>query len=61
MSAPSSTRAWSVTGIHKDSFDGLEIVNDVAVPQLCEHDVLVEIEAVSLNYRDLAIPKVRNT
>ncbi|KAJ4176429.1 hypothetical protein NW755_014420 [Fusarium falciforme] len=57
MSAPRSTRAWSVTGIHTDSFAGLELVDNVAVPELGEHDVLVQVEAVSLNYRDLAIPR----
>nr|CEG03351.1 unnamed protein product [Fusarium pseudograminearum CS3487] len=57
MPVPSSTRAWSVTGVHQDSFAGLELAENVPVPQLCEHDVLVEVQAVSLNYRDLAIPK----
>ncbi|PTB40420.1 hypothetical protein M441DRAFT_81126 [Trichoderma asperellum CBS 433.97] len=47
MALPSTTRAWSIREINKDSFDSL----------LGDHDVLVQIEAVSLNYRDLAIPK----
>lgn len=58
MTVPPHTSAWSVTGIDKNSFAGLELVEKVPVPQLGEHDVLVEIEAVSLNYRDLAIPRV---
>lgn len=58
MSAPTSTGAWTVTGIYKDSFDGLQLINDAPVPKISDHDVLVQIEAVSLNYRDLAIPKV---
>ncbi|KAH6987065.1 hypothetical protein EDB80DRAFT_756225 [Ilyonectria destructans] len=57
MSAPTSTKAWTVTGIHKDNFDGLQLINDAPVPKISDHDVLVQIEAVSLNYRDLAIPK----
>ncbi|KAI5460429.1 hypothetical protein BGZ63DRAFT_472932 [Mariannaea sp. PMI_226] len=57
MSLPPSTKAWTVTGIHKDSFDGLQLESSVPVPELGDHDVLVQIEAVSLNYRDLAIPK----
>lgn len=57
MSAPKTTKAWVVTDVHKESFDGLKQHSDVAVPELGDHDVLVKIEAVSLNFRDLAIPK----
>lgn len=58
--APTSTNAWSITGIGKDSsnWDTLELKKDVPLPQLGDYDVLVQIEAVSLNFRDLAIPKV---
>ncbi|KAK1706389.1 zinc-binding dehydrogenase [Colletotrichum lupini] len=57
--APTSTNAWSITGIGKDSsnWDTLELKKDVPLPQLGDYDVLVQIEAVSLNFRDLAIPK----
>jgi NADPH:quinone reductase-like Zn-dependent oxidoreductase len=58
MSAPKTTRAWIVTGIHRDSFAGVEQRSDMPVPVLGDHDVLVRVEAVSLNYRDLAIPRV---
>lgn len=59
MSFPSKTQAWKVTDILSDNFDGLQLIEDVPVSTLGDHDVLVQIEAVSLNYRDLAIPRVR--
>lgn len=58
MALPTTTRAWSVTGIKKDSFDSLVLKENVSLPKLGDHDVLVQIEAVSLNFRDLAIPQV---
>lgn len=58
MALPSTTRAWSIREINKDSFDSLVLQENVPLPKLGDHDVLVQIEAVSLNYRDLAIPKV---
>lgn len=57
MSLPTTSRAWSVRDIHSD-FDGLVLKENVPLPKLGEHDVLIQIEAVSLNYRDLAIPRV---
>ncbi|KAF0325867.1 hypothetical protein GQ607_006999, partial [Colletotrichum asianum] len=57
MSFPSETQAWKATDIRSDNFDGLQLVEDVPVSTLGDHDVLVQIEAVSLNYRDLAIPR----
>jgi NADPH:quinone reductase-like Zn-dependent oxidoreductase len=59
MANPTTTKAWVVTGISNNDFGGLEKRQNEPVPQLKEHDVLVRIEAVSLNYRDLAIPRVR--
>jgi NADPH:quinone reductase-like Zn-dependent oxidoreductase len=58
MALPSTTRAWSIREINKDSFDSLILQENIPLPKLGDHDVLVQIEAVSLNYRDLAIPKV---
>lgn len=58
MALPTTTRAWSIDAINKDSFDSLVLKENVSLPSLGDHDVLVQIEAVSLNYRDLAIPKV---
>ncbi|UKZ75058.1 hypothetical protein TrVFT333_002730 [Trichoderma virens FT-333] len=57
MALPTTSRAWSIRDIHSDSFDGLVLQENVPLPQLGEHDVLVQVEAVSLNYRDLAIPR----
>ncbi|KAF7538855.1 hypothetical protein G7054_g2608 [Neopestalotiopsis clavispora] len=57
MANPTTTKAWVVTGISNNDFGGLEKRQNEPVPQLKEHDVLVRIEAVSLNYRDLAIPR----
>ncbi|KAH8755370.1 hypothetical protein F5883DRAFT_178627 [Diaporthe sp. PMI_573] len=57
MTTPTTTRAWMVTGIHKDDFGGIELRDGVTVASLGDHDVLVKVEAVSLNYRDLAIPR----
>ncbi|KAK2009099.1 zinc-binding dehydrogenase, partial [Colletotrichum eremochloae] len=56
---PPSTNAWIVTGINKESknWETLQLKKGVALPKLGDYDVLVQIEAVSLNYRDLAIPK----
>lgn len=58
MSLPTTTRAWSIREIRKDSFDGIVYQEKVPVPKLGDRDVLVQIEAVSLNYRDLSIPRV---
>ena len=58
MSDPTTTPAWVVTAIDRDSFSGLTLRENSKVPELGDHDVLVQIEAVSLNYRDLAIPRV---
>ncbi|KAM0203180.1 hypothetical protein ACHAPA_009779 [Fusarium lateritium] len=57
MAAPTTTRAWSIREINADNFDGLELKESVPLPNLGDHDVLVKIEAVSLNYRELAIPR----
>ncbi|KAJ4031206.1 hypothetical protein NW761_013273 [Fusarium oxysporum] len=57
MATPATTRAWSIREIDTNSFDGLELKESVPLPKLGDHDVLVQIEAVSLNYRELAIPR----
>ncbi|KAL7926086.1 hypothetical protein ACQKWADRAFT_281732 [Trichoderma austrokoningii] len=57
MALPTTTRAWSIDEIKKDSFDSLVLKENLAIPKLGDHDVLVQIEAVSLNYRDLVMPK----
>lgn len=59
MSLPTTTDAWVLQG--KDAnkgWDNLRLEKDRKIPELGEYDVLVQIQAVSLNYRDLAIPQV---
>lgn len=46
---------WRVKA--QTGFDGLEVQAGVPVQQIGEHDCLVKIEAVSLNFRDLMVPK----
>ncbi|KID86007.1 alcohol dehydrogenase [Metarhizium guizhouense ARSEF 977] len=59
MSLPTTARGWSVQAIDKDSFDGLNFQESIPLQPLGDYDLLVKIEAVSLNYRDLAIPRGR--
>jgi hypothetical protein len=40
-------------------FDGLELSRGVPIEKVGEHDCLIKIEAVSLNFRDLMIAQVR--
>ena len=56
--APTTTQQWLVEDT--TGFDALKLQKDVPIPALGDHDCLVEIKAVSLNYRDLIIPKVYN-
>ncbi|KKY22160.1 putative alcohol dehydrogenase [Phaeomoniella chlamydospora] len=53
--APTTTQQWLVEDT--TGFDALKLQKDVPIPALGDHDCLVEIKAVSLNYRDLIIPK----
>ena len=53
---PSTMKQWVVEDMEHD-FDGL-VYKDAAVPKVGENEVLVKLQAASLNYRDLAIPKV---
>ena len=54
--APKSQQQWTIEG--RDGFDSLQLTKDAPVPELSDHDVLVQFHAASLNYRDLIIPKV---
>lgn len=56
MAPPSNQKQWVITSEEKD-LGGLEYV-DAEVPKCGENEVLVKLHAASLNYRDLAIPKV---
>lgn len=57
--APTTTKQWTVAG--KDGFDSLKFEEKAQIPKLGDHDVLVHFHYVSLNYRDLIIPKVSYT
>lgn len=56
MSIPKTMRQWVVKET-KDGFDGLEFQESAEVPQPGDYEVLVKIQAVSLNFRDLIIPQ----
>ena len=55
--APSTAKKWSVVQGTGGS-NSLELEN-VSLPDLGEDDVLVRIRAVSLNFRDLMVVRVR--
>jgi NADPH:quinone reductase-like Zn-dependent oxidoreductase len=52
----STMKQWIVESKDRD-FDGL-VYQDTQVPKVGESEVLVKLQAASLNYRDLIIPKV---
>ena len=54
--AHATQKRWKVTSTER-MFDGLEL-EDVPIPTPGAYEVLVRIHAVSLNFRDLMIPKV---
>lgn len=54
--AATTMKQWVVETKDKD-FDGL-VFKDAPVPKVGENEVLVKLNAASLNYRDLVIPKV---
>ena len=54
--APTTTATWKVEG--NSGFDCLKLDKNAQVGKISDHDVLVKIEAASLNYRDLIIPQV---
>lgn len=59
MSLPKTTPAWVIEATEdKPNWGSMKLVKDYPVPELGESDCLVQIQAVSLNYRDLIIPKV---
>ncbi|CAL5875254.1 uncharacterized protein PFLUO_LOCUS9558 [Penicillium psychrofluorescens] len=51
--AVQKTSRWTLTP--NRGFEGLQYQEDVALPALTERQCLVRIEAVSLNYRDIAM------
>lgn len=52
---PTTTKQWMVTG--KDGFDCLKFTETAQIPELGDHDVLINFHYASLNYRDLIIPQ----
>lgn len=54
---PATTKQWIVESKEK-GFDGL-VYKEASIPPVGENEVLVKLQAASLNYRDLIIPKVR--
>lgn len=55
-SGASTSLTWRVDEL--SGFDGLKLKSEPVPQQLGDHDCLVRIEASSLNFRDLMIPKV---
>lgn len=60
MSLPKTTDAWVIQGTdaHKGLTGNLKLEKEFPIPELGENDCLVQVQAVSLNYRDLVIPQV---
>ncbi|KAK5457230.1 hypothetical protein LTS15_005011 [Exophiala xenobiotica] len=58
MSLPKTTDAWVIQGTDgSKGWDNLKLEKNRPIPELGPHDCLVQIQAVSLNYRDLTIPQ----
>lgn len=55
--APKSSPAWVLP--EQKGIDSLQLVLENPIPNVGEYDVLVKIHAVSLNYRDIVVAKVR--
>jgi NADPH:quinone reductase-like Zn-dependent oxidoreductase len=51
-----TTRQWTIQD--QNGFDDLKFNPSAPVPKLGDHDVLVKVRFVSLNFRDLVIAKV---
>lgn len=56
MSIPKSQKQWLIQGTDK-GIDGLVKQDNVPIPEVGEHEVLVRLHGASLNYRDLIIPR----
>ena len=54
---PTHTRQYTVQDEPKD-FSSLKFDEEAPLPELGQHDVLVQWKYASLNYRDLIIAKV---
>jgi NADPH:quinone reductase-like Zn-dependent oxidoreductase len=54
---PTTTSRWTLKA--QDGLGSLTYEENAVVPDLGSEDVLVELHAASLNYRELVITKVR--
>lgn len=54
--APNQTKRW-VVETATASYEGLKL-KEAQLPELGDHDVLVEMKSVSLNYRDVMVSNV---
>ncbi|KAH7222685.1 uncharacterized protein BKA55DRAFT_668225 [Fusarium redolens] len=52
---PQTQKQWVVRG--SDGFDSLQFQTESPIPSIGDLDVLVQIHAVSLNFRDVIIPR----
>ncbi|KIX06460.1 uncharacterized protein Z518_04436 [Rhinocladiella mackenziei CBS 650.93] len=60
MSLPKSTDAWVIHSANAENgWGNLKLEKDIPIPELGENGCLVQIHAVSLNYRDLIISQGR--
>lgn len=57
-SLPEFTAAWTLPA-RRSGIDSLNFIEKLPLPTLKDDEVLVKIHAVSLNYRELMIVKVR--
>ncbi|KAM0207313.1 hypothetical protein ACHAPA_011769 [Fusarium lateritium] len=55
MSAPKTTKAWTVEGQGGSDMSSLKFNTEHVLPQLSDNEVLVKIHAASLNFRDIMI------
>jgi NADPH:quinone reductase-like Zn-dependent oxidoreductase len=53
---PKTTARWVLKG--QNGLDSLTFEQGAAIPEIGDEDVLVELRAASLNYRELVITKV---
>jgi NADPH:quinone reductase-like Zn-dependent oxidoreductase len=57
MGSVKTTKAWTINGT--DSFESSKFNEQFPLDEITDHDILIRLHAVSLNYRDVAILKVR--
>jgi NADPH:quinone reductase-like Zn-dependent oxidoreductase len=57
MGSVKTTKTWTINGT--DGLESLKFDEQFPLDELTDHDILIRLHAVPLNYRDVAIPKVR--